>query len=188
MEKDALKRKIIDNINQRRRDPHNNLDRLEFLITAKVTESTFFELKEPIKLKNSWKKKVGNYLVMALASSFLIYGTIKYSGLGQWWQWVILLIIIVGAFSFFVKFFEDKVILEISSSGLLLDNYVFNKWTDIEFLYYKTKYDGDGNNDGTYLIERLKNGYEHELMISDLPWSTEKLGRMLYQCMKRYGK
>ena len=187
-EKDAIRQAIIKNIEEKKRDPNSNLDSLEFLITSKVTESDFFELSEPIILKNSWRNKTANYLITALGISFLIYWIIKNSDFRKWWLWFVLILMIIGGISSFVRFFENKIVIEISAAGLTFENYVFNKWDEIEFLYFKTKYDGNGNYDGTYLVEKLKNGYEHELMISDLPWSTDELGRTLYQCMKRYGK
>ena len=68
--RDEIKKEIIDNINQKKRDPHGNIDKLEFLISTEAKESTFFELKESIELKNSWSKKTDNYLVMGILGSF----------------------------------------------------------------------------------------------------------------------
>jgi|GEM_PF-6454200 len=184
--KEEIKRRIIENINQEKRDYYNSLDRLEFLITSNIPESDLFELNGSIRLKNSWTKKTVNYLFMGLGCCFMIYMMVRRFDFNEWWLWWVFILMISATITSFSKLFENKVILEISPEGLTFGDYAFNKWENIEYLYYKTKYDGDGNFNGTYLVKELKNGYEHEIMISNLPWSTEELGRTLYQCMKKY--
>jgi hypothetical protein len=183
--KEEIKERILENINQKKRDYYNSLDRLDFLITSNVLESDLFELNGSIKLKNSWWKKTVNYLLWGLGCCFMVYMMIRHLNFDEWWQWMALLIMIIITIQFFVDFFENKVILEISPEGLTFDDYVFNKWEDIEYLYYKTE-DGEGYFKGAYLVKKLKIGYEHEIKISDLSWSTEQLGSALYQCMKKY--
>jgi glucan phosphoethanolaminetransferase (alkaline phosphatase superfamily) len=186
-ERDVIRNQVLENIERRSQDRHSNVDELNFLITVKVTESAFFELREPVTLKNSLKKKIVNYLVWGVLEFILIYLFIKYSYFKHWWMWIVLILLLFSSVSYFVKFLANKSVLEFSSVGLTLDGSIFNKWEDIEFLYFKTKYDGNNSYEGTYLVEKLKNGKEHELQIDDLPWSTDQLGRILYQCMKRYG-
>ncbi|MEJ1237407.1 hypothetical protein WBG78_04700 [Chryseolinea sp. T2] len=185
-ERNSVKKAIIENIDQKRRDPKSNLDRLEFLINS-VPDSDTFELEEPILLRNSWRKKAANYLWLALFGCFFIYSMFKYGfNFNSWWSWIILVLVLIATITLFRQFFENKLILEISSEGLTIDDYIFNKWPDIEFLYFKTEYNGEGEFVGTYLVEKLKNEYEHQVLISDLVWSKEELGEMLYRCMRRY--
>lgn len=186
-EREIIKNKIQENIIQRDLQPFSNRDKLEFLVDDRERRINQFELNESITLKNSWRKKGLNYLIFAIATSFFIYAMIKSFDFDKWWSWLILLLMIAGAISFFVSFFENKVVLQMNLNGLSLNSHGFNEWKDIEYLYYKTVYDGDGGFDGLYLVEKLKNGNQHEVRIDNLPWTKEKLGLTLYHYMKRHG-
>lgn len=186
MKKEEIKKMILDNMRQSVRNPNGTYDQLSFLTTTTVTGSAFFELKEPIVLRNSFKKKIENYLLLAVVQCGMIYGFFKYSPIKELWSWLVVGLLIAAAILYFIRFFENKLIIEISSKGLTIDENIFNKWSDIEYLYFKMKYVGDGEFDGAFLVERLKNGYEHEVLIKDLSWSTNELGTMLYKCIKRY--
>jgi hypothetical protein len=185
-EKEIIKGKILESVIQRDIQRFNKLDKLEFLVDDRDRRINQFELSESIKLKNSWRKKGVNYLIIAIITAFLTYTIIENFDFGKWWSWLILLFMIAGAISFFVSFFENRIILQIDLKGLTLNSDVFHEWKDIEYLYYKTVYDGDGGFDGLYLVEKLKNGHEHEVKVDNLPWTKEKLGLALYQYMKRH--
>jgi hypothetical protein len=185
--KEAIKSKIKDNFIQRDVNRLNSVDKLEFLVDEREKRISQFELSDSTVLKNSWRKKASNNLIGAIGGAVLTYAMLRYFNFDKWWTWAILIITILGTISFVVSLFETKIVLEIATNGLTLDNHVFNKWEDIEYLYYKTVYDGNGQLDGLYLVEKLKNGHEHNIRVDSLPWTKEKLGETLYHYMKKYG-
>jgi len=184
--RNAVRQKILENMRDHKKTSGNSGDKLQFLVTIKPTELPP-EIKDPIILQNSWKKKTFNHLVIAMLTSYLLYEMFLHFDFSQWWQFIVVAFMFGVTILYLLRFFENRVILEISADGLTLDNYIFTRWGEIEYLYYKTKYDGEGDFDGVYLVKKLKVDIEHEVRIDNLPWSIEQLGEALYHCMRRYG-
>jgi hypothetical protein len=183
--RNAVRQVILGSMQEHKKFGGAN-DTLQFLVTIKPTALPP-EIKAPIILKNSWKKRSFNYLIIASLTSFLLYKIFLHFDFSQWWHFILVVVLIGTVAMYLLRFFENRIVLEVSSEGLKLDNYIFTKWEDIEYLYYKTKHDGEGAVAGTYLVKKLKIDFEHEVRIDNLPWSAEQLGVTLYQCMRRYG-
>ncbi|MBX2970060.1 MAG: hypothetical protein KF803_11875 [Cyclobacteriaceae bacterium] len=179
-----LEQKIIDNSRQRRQN--QNIDKLEFLVPVKVSDE-FLESSSFSTSRNSWSKK-SLYLIIGIVHFVAIYQVAVKFELNQVWHGISLGVFGLSGAWFLWKFFENRPILKIKPEGLTIYPRIFNKWKDIEYLYFHTKYDDEGSVTGIYLVVNLKTSSYHEIMISDLGWSVEKLGRTLYQCMRRYGK
>ena len=183
--RNRVKQKVLSSMNAYKNSSSGTGEKLQFLVTLKPTDLSP-EIKEPIVLRNSWKKKTFNYLIIALLTTYLLYEMFLHFDFSQWWQFIVVAVLIGTVVIYLLRFFENRIVLEISSEGLKLDNYIFTRWEDIEYLYFKTKYDGEGDFDGIYLVKKLKMDFEHEVRINNLTWSIDQLGKTLYQCMCRY--
>lgn len=180
-----IKQQIKDNIRLRKRG--GGLDKLDFLLPVGFSNDSF-ELGEDIVLKNSWKKKILNYLLYIILITGIVSWAIVEMDADDRRIWLLVVLFIIITIPYFTKFLESKVILKITDKGLFIGYEIFCKWSDVGYLHFKTKYGPEGEFDGTYLIITLKNNTEEEVLISDLSWSKDKLGMILYQSMRKYAK
>jgi hypothetical protein len=182
-DKEAIKNKITSNIKNREIDPWNTEDELGFLVENKVLLQIPSTPSGTIVLKNSWTKK-SEHLIIGLGSLFVLYLALSYFELSEsYWPWMILFMIAIApiAYFFFGDFFARKVVAEISTQSLILEGHVSLPWRGILYLHFKTVHKDRAH--GTYLIVTLKDGREYEIKVSDLSWSKERLGKLLYLYM-----
>jgi hypothetical protein len=139
----------------------------------------------PIVLKSSWNKKISNELIIALMGSFMMYTYINSVDLSKKGMWIPVVLMIVGILYMLKKFFDTTNLFVISNEGLSLYNKVHTPWQNINYLFFKTTGDDEGVNHN-YLVAYLKNGNSYAVEISNLSWSKEKLGQVLYLYMKKF--
>lgn len=176
-----IERRIIDNARQRKL--RAEIDELDYLVPVKISDE-YLDLNSFSTLRNSWKKKSIHFIPAVLLIILIYQIVIRFEFSESWFGIGLLSLSVVP---FFRKLFENKPILKISPEGLTIYPDVFNKWSEIEYLYFHTKYDNEGSESGVFLVLNSKTLSDYEVLVSDLQWPLEKLGVTLYQCMRRYG-
>lgn len=176
-----IEQRIIDNARQRKLGQCDH--KLEYLVPVKISEE-FLDSDAFSSLKNSWAKKSLNFVfgMMFVAAIIKVM-----SDPDETWTAAMLLGSICGGLWFFWKFLDNRVIIKIEPKGLTIHPSIFNEWKDIEYLYFCTRYDSESTESRVYLVVNSRACIDCEVRVDELQWPLEKLGRTLYQCMRKFG-
>ncbi|NOS93878.1 MAG: hypothetical protein HOP30_18325 [Cyclobacteriaceae bacterium] len=179
-----IEQRISDNARQRKLTP--GIDKLEPLVPVKISPD-FLEADAFSELRISWFKK-WPFLAVALFLIVAIFQMVAHLDIYQYRNLFILVSSILTTCWVIWKFVDNRVILKITPEGLTVFPSVFNRWQDIEYLYFHTNDESDDSDGRIYLVINSKSCQDYKINVGELAWPVEKLGRTLYQCMRKYKK
>src|SRR4051812_46210840 len=103
--RNVVRQKILDSMSEHKKGFNSTSDKLGFLVTTRPSELPP-EIKDPIILRNSWKKKTFNYLIIALLTTFLLYEMFLHFDFNQWWQFIVVAVLMGTVVMYLLRFFE----------------------------------------------------------------------------------
>jgi hypothetical protein len=167
---------------------HYSSDKLRFLIDNGVKYNLEECISDKIVFRNSIYNKF-KYLIISSICFGFIYLFFKME-INISILWVILIIALFSGIAILniINFFENNFVFSVDPEGIFIKEKGLVKWKEILFLHFKTKYDGNGDLNGDYLVISLLNDSEIEIEVGNLVESVEHLGEILYLYLNKITK
>lgn len=101
---------------------------------------------------------------------------------------ILFLIGCLGLVPSLIQYFNNDEQLHINKDGIRIKKKELLEWPIIDYIYFRTDWDGEGNYPENQLIILLRSGRNKKINIDNLNKTKNQIGRLMYCAMKQFKK